>query len=115
MTKFARDVHTINLGHEQMMIFADDRGSSQRVLFGSTWLSGSPASRVHEFTSERYMLSAHANDALATVTDVTAGSTSDHASAVWANVAQVLRALRLALRRTVVRLQFGPVAGAADA
>jgi hypothetical protein len=115
MTKFARDVHTINLGHEQMMIFADDRGAAQRVLYGSAWLSGAPESRVHEFTSEQYMLSAHANHTLATVTDVTTDATFDVPSAAWTHVAQMLRALRLALRRTVVRLQFGPVAGAADA
>jgi hypothetical protein len=32
-------IRTIDLGHEQMMIFDDGRGERVRVLYGATWLT----------------------------------------------------------------------------
>jgi hypothetical protein len=39
MKAAATRIRTIDLGHEQMMIFDDGRGERVRVLYGVTWLT----------------------------------------------------------------------------
>lgn len=105
MKAAAPRIRTIDLGHEQMMIFDDGRGDRVRVLYGATWLT-------HEGEGEDTVLRPGAERALGDGRTLIAALEPTRLQVLGAAGQRRPRLRTLAQRvwRWARRWQFGPVA-----
>lgn len=102
-------VRTIDLGHDQMMVFDGGRDGRMRVLFGATWLT-------HEGEADDAILRAGAEVALRRGRTVIEGleptrlQIVERAGRRAAQPAAWLRKVWRRVRQHITRLQLGPVA-----
>ena len=98
-------IRTIDLGHEQMMIFDDGRGEHVRVLFGATWLT-------QEGDGEDIVLRPGVEQALCDGRTLIEALEPTRLQVLGGAVPHrsLLRTLAQHARRWARRLQLGPVA-----
>jgi hypothetical protein len=102
-------VRTMDLGHEQMLIFDGGRGERVRVLHGATWLTGE-GDRADTFLGPGSEVVLHDGRTLIQGLGPARLQIIERAGRASTRPTDWLRPWWLGLRRHVVRLQFGQAA-----